>query len=536
MHKAFIQSRQARRAPRWHMRRDHWQRRLLYQALYVLFQLSTSVSAYLDVYHKHELEQLVANKTHIFMFSYVAGLHHMWTKMGSELAYRLHQLKYDYIVLTHDEASCDEVVRWFQPSPTCVLDSVLHKTHGYENSVLTLWVRRYHTCALLAEAKVICTMLDADTVILRDFKADLQKWHEGYAIVALGEGPVNGGMWSLRASNASSPGLWVIKQIERRSTLYEKYKVHDHNRDPGLVMDQIMFGDALRVASMPEGLGSAFDFWGDYSMSRIREHEMWQVFPQHDRGHGFAWRKTAELYDSPFLNDKVHPDFAKQWELARVPLQWQEMRVPFDAEEYDEMQPPEKILCAPFWLFVHGDPFALGNMDQYAVVHLLGVNKYWYPAKDGSHVGRYAQWLLRPGFQLPEPPETRKFVKFGHHIVHESVRELKTFRNLLANLFAYASETRRIPVVPAVACNLPWIVQSNSTELGYDDRHIIDDGIHCFAGPMGYDTNCVVNDHYVYEHHVAVGADVLKIDSLPELRAKDESVCSDVYHARPQSA
>jgi len=40
------------------------------------------------------------------------------------------------------------------------------------------------------------------------------------------------------ASNSSSAALWVIKQVERRTTLLEKYKVHDHDHDAGIHMDQ----------------------------------------------------------------------------------------------------------------------------------------------------------------------------------------------------------------------------------------------------------------------------------------------------------
>lgn len=217
----------------------------LFVAVCVLFLSKCAASAYRDVYDKGDLRAIIREQSkdaHIILFTYVAGLQRMWQDMSLELCSELNERRYPYVVLTHDAASCDDLLAAaagrVDPPPVCILDSVLHKTHGYGNSVLTLWVRRYHAAALLAEAGVSVTLLDADTIIKQDFVPVLRRLERDYALIVLGEGPANGGLWHLRASNSSSAALWVIKQVERRTTLLEKFKVHDHDHDAGIHMDQ----------------------------------------------------------------------------------------------------------------------------------------------------------------------------------------------------------------------------------------------------------------------------------------------------------
>ena len=224
--------------------------------LYVLFLFCLAcvrASKYYDLYDRGSLQAIIKEKArdnHIMLFTYVANLAHMWRDMAVELCYELNDRKYPYVVLTHDEKSCDELLQFsserLDAPPTCVLDTVLHKTHGYTNDVISLWVKRYHAASLFAEAGISVTLLDADTVITQDFVPILRKLELEYALIALGEGPINGGLWHLRASNSSSAALWVIKQVERRTTLLEKYKVHDHDRDPGVHMGMFRLAAAQR--------------------------------------------------------------------------------------------------------------------------------------------------------------------------------------------------------------------------------------------------------------------------------------------------
>jgi hypothetical protein len=551
-----------------------------------LILLFATAASYPDVYNKAELQAVVTQRAkdgQIMLFTYASGLAQMWTQMSLELCDELNRLSYPYAVLTHDAAACDDLLAAaagrVDPPPYCILNSVLHKTHAYGNTVLTLWIRRYHAAALFAESGVGVTLLDADTVITRDFLPLLQQYERDYALVVLGEGPANGGLWHLRASNASSAALWVIKQVERRSTLYEKFAVHSHGVDPGLRMDQDELGDALRVASTPDG--SAFDFWGEYQTSAHQEHEFWQRFPQRKPITGFAWKTTAERYSSPFLplapcawgaklptggQSPPHPmgygglrpphaapawgaarcarfeRFAEKYELRDTPLKYQDICVPFDSEQFDETAPCEKVLQAPSWLFSHGDPLVNGWTDQIAVYHMLGVNLYWRNEGAGSHVSRYVQWLARPGMRTWRSPPTadgspRHYVALAQHLVdaaaaHTDVVHLK---RAVKHLMSHAIVNGEQPVMPRFACNATWMPRADDTALGYADHRVVDDGTWCHPSTAGLDS-CFPGLHYDYTFTVPRDATVRILDALPtggvnitELLQRTQNVCPEFF-------
>jgi len=180
-------------------------------------------------------------------------------------------------VLAHDAAGC---AVFFDESPVtlhggCAVNSVLERYGWGWNSgpegqgPHTLFIKRYHACALVAAAGCACTLLDSDTVITRDFMPLLREYEKTYALIHLGEGIVNGGMFHLRASNNSAAGLWIIRQVERRSALFHKFGVHDAARkaDPGQRDDQDEVSAALRVASSNS---SAYDWWEDFQDSHFK--------------------------------------------------------------------------------------------------------------------------------------------------------------------------------------------------------------------------------------------------------------------------
>ena len=439
------------------------QETMLCLATLVALAARAASAAYPDVYVRNDLQRVIEHKARdgqIMLFTYVAGLERMWQDMAVELCNELNHMSYPYVVLTHDSASCDDLMTAstgrVSPAPYCILDNVLHKTHGYGNSVLTLWVRRYHAAALFAEAGVGVTLLDADTVITQDILPVLRELERDYALIVLGEGPANGGLWHLRSSNSSGAALWVIKQVERRSTLLEKFKVHDHNHEPGMHMDQDELGDALRVATDPKG--SAFDFYGDWKDSPYPDHEVWRRFPQKAPNHGFAWKNVeGKTLPSPFLPKSCTWDagrcerferFAKKYELRNAPVRYADIRVPFDSEQYDETAPPERVLCAPNWLFSHGDPLVNSFENQIAVYHLLGVNLYWSERGSGSHVSRYAQWLARPGMHSYRETHGKPYVALAQHLVDAAVahRDAVHIKGLVKHLMNHAISVGKMPV------------------------------------------------------------------------------------------
>jgi hypothetical protein len=507
--------------------------------LIVLLCTAVAARAYTDIYRRTDLAHVVASDSRngqIMLFTYVAGLARMWQDMAIELCEELNSLHYPYVVLVHDAASCADLLtasagRVSKP-PSCILDSVLHKTHGYSNSVLTLWVRRYHAAALFAEAGVSVTLLDADTIITRDFLPILKAYEKDYALIVLGEGPANGGLWHLRASNSSSAALWVIKQVERRSTLLEKYKVHDHNHEPGLHMDQDELGDALRVATDPDG--SAFDFYGDWKDSPYPDHEVWKRFPQKAPSHGFSWKiAEGKTLPSPFLPRTCawepatcarFDKFAAKYELRNAPVRYAEIRVPFDSEQYDETAAPERVLNAPYWLFSHGDPLVNGFTDQIAVYHLLGVNLYWAETGSGSHASRYVQWLARPRMQTYRELRT-DYVELSQHLVDTASAHADAvhIKHLVKHLMTYAVDTGRLPVLPRFSCNSQWIKRGNESYLGYEDHRVVDDGTWCYPSTAGFDS-CFPGVHYSYPFLTPTGARVETLETLPLLYETSEQL------------
>jgi hypothetical protein len=502
-------------------------------ALTLLFARLASGVVYPDVYERHALQSVVSRAVdgQLFMFTYVAGLQRLWRDMAVELCDELNRLRYPFVVLTHDAASCDELMLAasagrVDPPPFCFLDSVLHKTHGYSNNVLTLWIRRYHAAALFAQAGVGITLLDADTVITRDFLPLLKDLEREYALVVLGEGPANGGLWHLRASNTSSAALWVIRQIERRSTLYNKYKVHSHvDADPGLKMDQDILGDALRVAASLDG--SAFDFYGEWKDTKFKDHEMWRQFPQKPPAKGFGWKTGNGTMPSPWLPERCAWDtatcerferFAERYELRSAPVRYADIQVPFDSEQYDEAAPPERVLCAPYWLFSHGDPLVNGFDDQIAVYHLLGVNLWWSDKGSGSHVSRYVQWLARPGMRTASnSTQGHRYVALAQRLMDATNerREAVHAKRVVKHLVSHAVSHGLFPVLPRFPCNASWISRGNESFLGHEDHRVVDDGVWCYPAPAGYDT-CYPGEQFVYPFAVPAGAAVQVLDVLPD--------------------
>ena len=516
-------------------------------------------ATYPDVNEREGLQQVIRERAEdgqLLLFTYhVSGeAARIWQDMALQMCDQLNDRSLPYIVLAHDVAGCDELLaaaagRLGQP-PYCVVDGMTRKSHRFNDhgTVLTLWVRRYHTAALLAEAGVSVTLLDADTVITRDFLPVLKELERDYALICLGESPVratlwmlccyghaelaysilpyqvNGGTWHLRASNSSSAALWVIKQIERRSTLFIKFEANSNGVDPGLQMDQEVLGEALRVASAPKG--SEFDFWGDFVHSSHKDHELWQRFPQTRPSHSFQWKEGPRM-SSPFLHERCYWDdatcaryelFVAENGLRSASLLYADLRVPFDSEMFDETAPPEKVLRAPTWLFSMGKPLLDGFDDQIAAYHLLGTPLYW-ANKDGSfynHASRYAQWLARPGMRSYREQHGKPYVALAQHLVDAASTSKRVFhiKRLVKHLLTYAIGTGKMAIMPRFPCNASWISRSNTSFLGHGDHRVIDDGAWCYPSVAG-EESCFPGTHYTYPFLVPPEAPVQTLQTLP---------------------
>ena len=68
------------------------------------------------------------------------------------------------------------------------------------------------------------TLLDSDTIIMRpEVFGLLREMEKEHALIVLGEGPMNGGMWHLRGSktpNVLTPSIWVIEQVRGAAPPY----------------------------------------------------------------------------------------------------------------------------------------------------------------------------------------------------------------------------------------------------------------------------------------------------------------------------
>lgn len=482
----------------------------------------------------------VAIDNQIILFTYRSGIARMWKDMTIQLAFSLEQLGLEnYVILADNDLSCDEITLASNlVRPRCITNSVLHRTHGYDGSSMTdLWVVRYHTAAAFSEAGFGVTLMDADCAVTNNFMPYLKQMEVEYALVVLQEGPANGGLWHLRASKSkASAALWIIKQIERQTTLFMKHKIHEHGKDAGITMDQVILGNAIRVAADPDG--SAFDFWESFfhASEEQKRHEIWTRHPQQEQP-AFQFQKSSTRDILPFrstlcsgmdacekrLTNFLHNQIFVQAASSDY-VQFAVIRTPFDAEDFDESEGPEKILRAPAWLWSHGDPLENGFTDQTLVYHLLGVTKSWQAGeRAGGHIGRYAQWIVRPGMKSIQPPVGKRFAELEQNLVDHAARQnFETMQVLIRDFFDHCAFQGFIPIVPAFSCASPWLKKSEESLLGIYDHRVVDDGNSCFPSPMNGD-NCIPNEHYFYPMTVD-GLERQRFSFIPPLRETNEGV------------
>ena len=120
-------------------------RRLVASLALLLLASSHAAAAYLDVNDPASLRRVIADKAVdnqliLFVYTRHTGFENAWRDMATQLAFSLERVGHpNYVVVAFDE------LRAATPlvAPTCVTNSILHRTHGYSNSgAQDLWVVR----------------------------------------------------------------------------------------------------------------------------------------------------------------------------------------------------------------------------------------------------------------------------------------------------------------------------------------------------------------------------------------------------------
>lgn len=309
-------------------------------------------------------------------------------------------------------------------------------------------------------------------------------------------------------------------------------------QDPGLAMDQDVLARAIRVATTPGG--SAFDWWEAYvksahkarpcggrgraglevwrnstlrspfppprlsvvaaflcgppspSFACAQDHELWLQHPQEAPSRPTELWTDADLaglaqqWPPPEDDGSEPPEQRARRAALRARLGAQTatqvvIRTPFDDEAYDEEggDSGELLLQAPDWLWAHGDALEAGFASEVGVYHLLFTNKAFTPPRVGAHVGRWAAWLARPGMpSVPPLDPARPLLAANQRLVDAAAAAgFAQLRALLGMLATRAGLAGRTPVLPRLSCAQAWIAQDNTTQAGYRDHKVVDDGV-----------------------------------------------------------
>ena len=444
-------------------------------------------------------------------------LRRMWLHMTVAFIENLHSFGYSHIIaLAFDAAECDALLAGWDGRAgagggsrpfECVWSTVTRRTSGYlgGNSVRALWVARYHTATSLAELGYNVLMMDADCYVARDVYPLLDAYPQ-YNYIFMRESPVNGGLFYLRNVTARSPSLWLLKQVERRSTLYSKYRARFSTlRPPGLPMDQDVLSALFRVAA---GNVSTYDFYEDYLRSENQDHPLWADYPQTPPTTPFGWIMTRDAHSAPWADDCPSDDpaacerygvYVRRHGFKDVPMHTIRVCVPFDDDAYDERVPCDTALAGPPWLWSHGDIYERGFDASVAVTHLLGVNKNWFNMLAGSHMGRWALLVARAGVKSA-PLTSKKRIYLSKAVVEHRLKhnDSRIFKMLIKRFAELADARDAVPVMPALPCDAPWIERADDSRLGYLDHRVVDDGAWCYPSPMGWDS-CLLGEHYLHE-------------------------------------
>jgi hypothetical protein len=398
------------------------------------------------------------------------------------------------------------------PPPACAWSSApLNKTGPMPRTIDTfaMWSTRYWVAVAVARRGVNVFMHDLDMVFHRDPYEDFAAPPlDAATLIALQEGPVNGGMMYVRRAAPNGAALWVLSQVERQDTL-GVVQQQATGSSPGRLMDQNTLGAALRVAVCNK---SEWDLFELYNSGGDKEHAFWKAHPQAGSPESFQWRNSNGSYTAPAVAAgcpyAALPGGCARWEAALprwhlrdAAVLWQTMHVPADAA--DGPGPSELIFAAPFWTFTHGDfsqegwSYDRGTQPITAMTHLLGSDTNFADTKRGSHVGRMltaqAAGYVSPAAALGAPNRTRLL-----HVSREAswaaadAATIVPLRTLVRRLVLAAALAGLMPVLPEVPCAAAWVKRSNNTPTGIEDHRVVIGGSasepRCFVSAGGWDS------------------------------------------------
>jgi hypothetical protein len=447
------------------------------------------------------------------------------------------------------------------PPPACVWSSQPANRTGpvpRELDIYGMWASRYNTVVDIARRGVNVFMHDIDMIFHRDPYADLAAPPlDAAVLIALREGPVNGGMMYVRGAAPNGAALWVLGQVAAQELLTLKWIARSGGRDPGRQMDQNTLGGALRVAVHKR---SEWDLWEMYTLGgRQNDHPLFVAHPQSQPEKGtLQWLETPPMYDAPSLAAGCPyadvPGGCARWEAAvgrwalrNASASWHTLHVPPDAAQGPG--PSEVIFCAPVWTFTHGAITQEGwNSDRKAppvsaMTHMLGTETNFAETLRGSHVGRMisaqAAGYISPAAALGAPARARLL-----HASPDAVfaaaegASIEPLRALVRRQVLLAALAGLLPVLPEVPCDAAWVKLSEKTPSGIQDHRLVLGGSarapRCYVSAGGWDS-CWPWLHmaFAFDENTRVDArplGVLRVAAAPT-RASDGRVDAAAWAA-----
>jgi hypothetical protein len=450
-----------------------------------------------------------------------SGIPRSWLEQAVNMVAQMNDVGFGhYIALAPRPEACKALHsswvagRGAGPPPACVWSSQPFNQTGpvpREVDVYGMWAMRYHTVVAVARRGVNVFMHDLDMAWHRDPYADfVAPPLDGAVLIALREGPVNGGMMYVRNAAPNGAALWMLSQVARQDTLALQWMKRS-GRDPGRQMDQNTLASALRVALFNR---SEWDLWEMYNIGgQQADHPLFVEHPQKVPAQNtFQWRDTPPIYDAPSLDAgcpyAAVPGGCARWEraierwvLRKSIVKWNTIHVPTDAAQGPG--PSETIFCAPIWTFTHGGITQEGwSYDPEvppvsAMTHLLGTETNFAETLRGSHIGRMitaqAAGYVSPAAALGAQEHTRLLHASPAAVFAASdAPTIGPLRTLVRRHVLLAALAGLMPVLPEVPCDAPWVKRSNNTPTGIHDHRLLRGGTsrapRCYISAGGWDS------------------------------------------------
>ena len=149
-------------------------------------------------------------------------------------------------------------------------------------------------------------------------------------------------------------------------------------------------------------------------------------------------------------------------------------------------------------------------------------------------MGRFTQWLARPGVHTFEMPAGTRYTRVAQSLVDAAAnhKEVMRLKHLVKQAMAAATAADRILILPGFDCASPWIHTSETNRLGIEDHRVViaADG-RCYPAPAGWNS-CFPGVHFAYPFMaLGEGAQVEELSAVrvplrrEALRSSDAVLC-----------